>query len=98
MGWISIFLWGFLGSIAVEVVSLNQYFSGPGTLPGRYKKTGFWVTRFLLALIAGGVSVAYEIKTPLLAVNVGAATPLIVQALAKGLQNVNVPRDPDRMN
>ena len=39
----------------------------------------------MLAIIAGGLAVAYEITTPLLAINVGAATPLILQALGRGL-------------
>jgi hypothetical protein len=83
-----VFLCGFLGSCSVEVVNLYHAYSegrGKYVLPARYRRTGFWIVRFLLALIAGGLAVAYDIDKPLLAVNIGAATPLIIQALGKGL-------------
>jgi hypothetical protein len=47
---------------------------------------GFWITRFVLALVAGAIAVAYEIDQRILAFNIGAATPLIVTFMAKGLR------------
>ena len=80
-------LWGFLGSSAVELINLFGYYtSRQGRLPGRYRKVGFWVTRFVLALIAGALAVAYEIDQRILAFNIGAATPLIITFMAKGLR------------
>jgi len=80
-------LWGFLGSAAVELMNLfGFYTSGRGRLPGRYRKVGFWITRFVLALIAGALAVAYEIDQRILAFNIGAATPLIITFMAKGLR------------
>jgi hypothetical protein len=88
------FFWGFLGSAAVELMTLlGLYSSRRGRLPGRYRKAGFWVTRFGLALVAGALAAAYEIEQRILAFNVGAATPLIVTFMAKGLRQV--PRDDD---
>ena len=79
--------WGFLGSAAVELMSLvGFYASRRERLPRRYRKAGFWVTRFVLALIAGALAVAYEIDRPILAFNIGAATPLIITFMAKGLR------------
>src|SRR2546421_6014124 len=86
-----IFLCGFLGSCAVEVVNLYHTYNvdteSDYVLPKRYRRVGFWVIRLLLALIAGGLAVAYKINKPLLAINIGAATPLIIQALGQGLKN-----------
>jgi hypothetical protein len=46
----------------------------------------------VLALVAGAVAVAYNIDQRILAFNVGAATPLIVTFMAKGLRQA--PREP----
>jgi hypothetical protein len=79
------FLWGFGGSIAVEIVALNDYWNaGRGRLPARYKNGWFWLCRVLLAGIGGGLTVAYGITANrLLAVNIGVATPLIIQAFGR---------------
>jgi hypothetical protein len=82
------FLWGFLGSLTVEIVKIHGYLSASGKLPLRYGSPMFWVARLLLATAAGGLAVAYDIKTPVLALHVGAATPLIVRALAKNFGNL----------
>jgi hypothetical protein len=81
------FFWGFTGSAAVEVLTLlGFYYSRPARLPRRYKKPGFWVTRFLLAVLAGALAVGYEIDQRILAFNIGAATPLIITFMARGLR------------
>lgn len=79
------FLWGFLGSLAVEIVRIHFLLGASRKLPLRYSNPGYWIARLLLALTAGSLAVAYDIKTPVLALHVGAATPLIVQALARHL-------------
>jgi len=81
-----IFLWGVGGSIAVEVVTMWGYYEHDRALPERYKQFGFWVVRALLAIMGGGLALAYEIQKPLLAANIGAATPLIIRAFAAGLR------------
>jgi hypothetical protein len=81
------FLWGFGGSVAVEVVTLYQiYNSKTIDMPDRYKRFGFWVVRFALAVIAGGIAVAYDLDNRLLAANIGAATPSIIQVIAQGFK------------
>ena len=79
------FLWGFMGSLAVEIVQIHSLLGTSRKLPLRYSKPIYWIARLLLALMAGSLAVAYDIKTPVLALHVGAATPLIVQALAQHL-------------
>ena len=54
-------------------------------LPYRYKMPVFWVIRFMLALFAGSLAIGYEITKPLLALNIGAATPLLLQAMTRGI-------------
>ena len=84
---LSTFCWGFAGSAAVEVVALlGFYYSEPVRLPQRYRKAGFWLTRFLLAGLAGTLAVGYDIDQAILAFNIGAATPLIITTLARGFR------------
>jgi hypothetical protein len=81
------FIWGFAGSASVEVVTLlGFYYMSPVRLPERYHRAGFWVTRLMLACLAGALAVGYGIDGRILAFNVGAATPLIVTSLARGFR------------
>jgi hypothetical protein len=87
--------WGFLGSAAVEIMNLFGYYTTlRGRLPSRYRKVGFWITRLVLALLAGAIAVAYEIDQRILAFNIGAATPLIITFMAKGLRQAPVDAAP----
>lgn len=57
-----IFMCGFAGSIAVDVVAAAQVYNAHTiVVPERYKRIAFYVVRFLLAIVAGGLAVAYEI-------------------------------------
>jgi hypothetical protein len=86
------FAWGFAGSVAVEVVTLLRfYYADPVRLPPRYRRWGFWVTRLTLALLGGALAVGYEIDQAILAFNIGAATPLIITSLARGLRPQGTP-------
>jgi hypothetical protein len=87
MSHLETFFWGFAGSAAVEIVALlSFYYSNPVELPERYSKVGFWITRCLLALLAGTIAIGYEIDQRILAFNIGVATPLIVTSLARGFR------------
>jgi hypothetical protein len=82
------FLWGFAGSAFVEIVSINRIYDLGSSIPDRYRCPFFWIVRTLLACVGGCLAVAYGIMdNPLLAANVGAATPLIVQALSQGVKS-----------
>lgn len=89
------FLWGFVGSLSVEIVRIHFLLGTSRRLPLRYTKPAFWIARLFLTLTAGGLAVAYDIKTPVLALHVGAATPLIVQALAQNLGSLLASHGPD---
>jgi len=81
------FLWGFAGSVAVEVITLlGFYHSSPVRIPDRYRRLGFWITRLVLAALAGALAVGYGIEQGVLAFNIGASTPLIISSLARGFR------------
>ncbi len=86
------FFWGFLGSIAVEIVAAaHDYNSSGERLPDKYKRIDFYILRVLLAVVAGGLAVAYQIDKAILAFNIGAATPLIIQEFTTGMRGVHRP-------
>lgn len=78
------FLWGFSGSLADEIVSLHRQYILEARIPTRYRRFSYLIIRFFLAVVGGGLAVAYGIDdNPLLAASVGAATPVIIKALSK---------------
>lgn len=77
------FLWGFIGSVAAEIVTLVQLFESGIPLHGRYKSFGFWVVRFMLTLLAGCLVIVYDIQSRPLAIHIGVTTPLIIRALSQ---------------
>jgi hypothetical protein len=81
------FLWGFAGSVAVEIVTIFhilQQAERELTLPIRYRAPFYWFVRVALAAVGGGLAVAYDIDSRILAANIGAATPAIIVALTRG--------------
>jgi hypothetical protein len=83
----AIFLWGCAGSIAVEISNLHSaYQKSEIEIPERYYRVGFYIVRLCLTVLAGGLALAYDIDKPLLALNIGAATPLLIQTFAEGLR------------
>lgn len=76
------FVWGFLGSLAVEIVDANEFFQAKEiTLPERYKLLAYWLVRIGLAMTGGVLAVACSAQTPHAGLAVGAAAPLIIRAL-----------------
>lgn len=90
------FFWGLVGSLAVEIVKIHWLYGASRRLPLRYRDPVFWIARSLLALTGGGLAVAYRIETPVLALHLGAATPLIVQALSQNVGRVLAHEDEAR--
>ena len=71
---------------AVEILMIYQMFDSPQIeIPAKYTMVAFWVVRLLVAVIAGGVAVARNADSPRVALEIGAATPLIVNAIAHSL-------------
>jgi hypothetical protein len=85
------FLFGFLGSLAVEVLQVNTHYDTSGAPPKTYKLFGFWLARGLLAVVAGGLAVGYGATAPIMAIHIGISTPVIFQALARGNRPPEIP-------
>ena len=80
---LSMFLWAAGGSFALEIISLyNEIRAERATgLPGYYKNPVFWIVRLAVTGIAGGLAVAERAGSPLIAINIGASAPAILQLL-----------------
>jgi hypothetical protein len=76
------FAWGFLGSLAVEIVDANELFHAERvTIPERYKFIAYWLVRFGLAVMGGFLAIACGTQSPYAAMAIGAASPLVIRAL-----------------
>jgi hypothetical protein len=80
---LAIFLWAAGGSLALEVISLfNEIKAEKATgLPAYYKNPIFWIVRIAVTAIAGGLAIAEEATRPMVAINIGASAPAILQLL-----------------
>lgn len=76
------FLWGAAGSFAVEVVVLYLSLVTGRPLARRFHRTSYWVVRLLVTVVAGIVAMAFQVQFPREAMEIGIATPLIVNSLA----------------
>ncbi len=77
------FLCGMIGSASVELLSVLKLYHSGRPFPSRYRKIGFWLVRFSLALIAGFLSSLYAPSNLVLAMHIGASTPLLISAFAQ---------------
>jgi len=70
-------------SFALEVVAILNAMRSQGAsgLPSYYKNWAFWVARVALGGIAGALAIAEGASNPLVAINIGASAPAIVELL-----------------
>jgi hypothetical protein len=80
------FVYGVVGSLAVELVLAIQFASRRAGAPKRYKSWFFWSVRSALAIASGVIATAYYLpQMPwLLYVHVGAATPVLITRASRG--------------
>ncbi|MFL6451704.1 MAG: hypothetical protein ACJ746_29120 [Bryobacteraceae bacterium] len=82
------FLYGSGGSVAVEVLTALAILEKEQPLPKRYSSWVYYLLRLLVVFMAGALAVAYGVyDKPLLAINIGASAPLILQTLARGIRS-----------
>lgn len=76
------FLFGVMGSVALEVVHFFRATSTGRPLARRYSRVHFWVGRILMALTGGILAIAYSVTSDILAIHIGATAPLIIDNLS----------------
>src|SRR5436190_374392 len=75
------FLWGCIGSAAIELLTIYRLYVTGRRFPKRYHLKGFWLVRALLVLLAGLVAMGYSnqgVQSDILGLHLGAATPTIL--------------------
>jgi hypothetical protein len=77
------FVWGFLGSVAFEILLLHRVFKAGKSLPKKLGHASYWIISLLVAMVAGALAVATQAPTPLLAMQIGVATPLLINRWSK---------------
>jgi hypothetical protein len=92
------FLYGFGGSIAVEIALVLHTMGPRGGLKGKHKTWVFWLLRVLIALFSGVFAMAYySPQVPLfLYVHVGAATPAVLIRLSKSSEEDTEETEPSK--
>ena len=93
MSTIGVFAFGFLGTVIVEIGVAAGRYDRHATLPKQYHQRAYWVVKLLLAVAGGVLAVAHGVSTPLLALQVGAATPLMITALRDANRTRSAPRE-----
>lgn len=83
MDTLHVFLWAAGGSVAFEIVGCVETWQRRGRPLRCHLKFGYWLSRLLLAVFAGALAVAHHVETPLLALNIGVAAPLIIRTFAR---------------
>jgi hypothetical protein len=82
----AIFLWGMGGSLAIEILSVYSEVKTPSGMQGvasYYRSIPFWILRVGIAAVAGALAIAEEASKPIIAINIGAAAPAILQLLTR---------------
>jgi len=84
IGPMAAFFWGAGGSLALEIVALYGKMKAETAdgVPLYYKSLWFWGVRLILAGIAGALAMAEGATKALIAVNIGASAPAILQLLS----------------
>lgn len=77
------FACGVLGSVSVELLNVLRIYQAGHPFPSRYRKIGFWIVRSSLALIGGALACLYNPSSLVLALHIGASTPLLISAFAQ---------------
>lgn len=81
------FFWAFGANMAFELLDIHTTRKTGNRLPVRYRTLTYWVICLILSSVGGFLAIAHNIKgNPLLAINIGAATPIILRSLGKRMR------------
>lgn len=79
---VDIFWIGVLGAFAVEVAAFAAYYDSDNH-PVKYKRTGFYLSKLILAMVGGVLVTVYGVTTAPAALQIGASASALVLALSK---------------
>lgn len=77
-----VFLVAVAGSLSAECVNILNHYRAQRAAPPWVRMPVFWVCRLFVAAMGGVLSLAHGVDSALLAIHIGAATPLIIQSFA----------------
>jgi hypothetical protein len=82
---ITIFLWAFVGSIAVELEDLDSRMQDPYEINRlhRYYYPGYLMVRTGIAMIAGLLAIAAGVEHPIVAAGIGASSRFVIKRLGE---------------
>jgi hypothetical protein len=80
---VHVFVFGVIGSVSMEVLVMYSMYLRGRQWPQRYSQKGFWVVRSLIAFMGGLLAFAYGVENSVLALQIGAATPAILEKLGQ---------------
>lgn len=79
---LQIYLLAVSGSAFLEIVRAVWALE-TGNIPPYYRKPSYWIVRLLLALGSGVLALAYDVTNKILAFQIGATAPAIMQTLVQ---------------
>jgi len=90
-----LFLFSLAGSIAVECLKIVLNYEAGKPLPSRYYRKGFWVSRIMLALMAGVFALSWRIEHYGVAFYTGVSFPMILQGAMRNPPDLPPPTGAD---
>ena len=101
-GW-EILLWGFVGGLGSETVVIYDIFhQKPSVFPWWIKSEKYYIIAVIMILLGGLLALAYSKSgatlTPILSIQIGASTPLILRKIRDVSSEPPSPPDPARID
>jgi len=103
MGLLETFAWGLFGGFGAEIaVVFSNRHRAAKDFPYWLKSWPYYVTAVVMLLVGGGVAVAYASSgttlNAMLAIQIGASSPLIFRKLTETVPGTVEPPDPRTIN
>jgi hypothetical protein len=102
IGW-DIAAWGVVGGIGAEVAVIYDIFhQKPSAFPWWYKSGKYYFVASIMLLLGGAIALAHSMSgsslNPILAIQIGASTPLILRKLRDVASEPPSPPDPAKVD
>ncbi len=102
MSELQVFFWGVFGGVGVEIVGVFAIrHNKPEDFPHWVKSPAYYIIAGIMVLFGGGFALAYALSSvnmnPILAVQIGASTPLLLRRLGD-FRGKEQPLDPGKID